>query len=114
MVFQDVVRTGVRVRSKAVVRYRILAGTRLWCVFVVAGVVAYITACGYVYNLSRERHRLFIQREALRKEYYLLLSRCEALRNPVRIQKQAQAFGMVPLTQPQAVASAPVVLAQRH
>jgi cell division protein FtsL len=114
MVFQDVVRTGVRVRSQAVVRYRILAGTRLWCVFVVAGVVAYITACGYVYNLSRERHRLFIQREALRKEYYLLLSQYETLRDPVRIQKRAQAFGMVPLTRPQAVASAPVVLAQRH
>jgi len=114
MVFQDVVRTGVRVRSKAIVRSRILFGTRLWYVLLIAGAVAYIAACGYVYHLSRERHRLVVQRNELRKEYFLLLSQYEGLRNPVRIQKQARAYGMVPLTGPQAVTSAPVVLARRR
>lgn len=114
MVFQDVVRTGARVRSKALVSTRILFGTRLWCVFIIAGVVAYIGACGYVYNLSRERHRLVVQRNELQKEYFLLLNRREELRRPSRIQTRARAYGMVPLTEPQAVATAPVVLAQRH
>ena len=113
MVFQDVVRTGVRVRSKAVAKYRILSGVRLWCVLVAAGVLTYITVCSYVYNLSRERHQLVVQRNELRKEYLLLRSQCEALRNPLRIHKQAKARGMVLLTKPQAVASATVVLAQR-
>ncbi|GIV16610.1 MAG: hypothetical protein KatS3mg022_2045 [Armatimonadota bacterium] len=115
MVFQHVVRTGVRVRSKAVAGSRVLYGARLWCTLVVAvGAVAYITACGYVYNLSRERHRLMVQRNELKREYLLLRSQCEALRNPLRIQKQAKSYGMVLLTEPQAVAAAPVVLAQRN
>lgn len=114
MVFQDVVRAGVRVRSRSVAKSRVLGGVRVWCTLTVACAVAYIAACGYVYNLSRERHQLVIQRNELKKEYLLLRSQCEALRNPVRIQKQAQAHGMVLLTEPQAVASAPVVLAQRN
>lgn len=114
MVFQDVVRTGVRVRSKAIAIYHIRSGARLWGVLLIASVVAYIAVCGYVYSLSRERHRLVIQRNALQREYLLLRSQCEALRNPVRIQRQARAYGMIPLTEPQAVASTPVVLAQQR
>lgn len=114
MVFQDVVRTGVRVRSGAVARYRVLSGVRVWSIVLVGIVVVYMTVCGYVYNLSRERHRLVMQRNDLQKEYLLLRRQYEALRNPVRIQKQARAYGMVPLSEPQAVASAPVVLAQQR
>ncbi len=114
MVFQHAVQAGGRVGSKAVARYRVLSWARLWCVAVAVGMVAYIAACGYVYNLSRERHDLLKQRNALREEYLLLRSRCEALRSPLRIHKQAEAYGMVLLTEPQAVAGAPVVLARRN
>lgn len=114
MVFQHAVRTGVRVHSKAVAGSRVLSGVRLWCTIVAAGAVAYITACGYVYNLSRERHRLVVQRNELKQEYLLLRSQCAALRNPLRIQKQAKSYGMVLLTEPQAVATTPIVLAQRN
>jgi cell division protein FtsL len=114
MVFQHAFRTELRVRSKVVARYRVLSGVRWWCVLIVTGAVAYIALCGYVYNLSRERHRLMVQRNELRREYLLLQSQCEALRNPLRIQKQAKAYGMVLLTEPQAVTTAPVALARRN
>ncbi|MCS6831096.1 MAG: hypothetical protein RMM08_00400 [Armatimonadota bacterium] len=114
MVFQHVVRTGVRVRSRAVARVRFLSGVRLWCALIAIGAVAYITAWSYVYSLSHERHQLMVQRNELRKENLLLRSQCEALRNPLRIQTQAKAYGMVLLTKPQAVANTSLVLAQRN
>lgn len=113
MVFPTVARVGVKTRARPVAQYRVLSGVRLWSLLAVACVVAYIAACGYVYNLSRERHRLVTERNALRKEYMLLRGQREALRNPVRIQKQAKAYGMVPLTKPEAV-PAPPVLAKRN
>ncbi len=112
MVFQDVLRSGGRTRSRAVARSRVLVGARWWCVLAAAGAIAYVGACGYVYSLSRERHQLLLQREQLRREYLMLQSQCETLRNPARIREKAQAFGMVLLTEPQAVASKPVMLAQ--
>lgn len=114
MVFQNVVRPGVNGRTRALARARVRSGVRWWGILVVAGMVAYIAVCGYVYNLSHERHKLVMQRNQLREEYLLLRSQCEALRNPVRIQKQAKAYGMVLLTEPQAVAAMPVVVAQRN
>lgn len=113
MVFPNVVRSGVGVRARAIARYRLLSGVYLWSTVAVACAVAYITACGYVYSLSRERHRLVVQRNELRKEYFLLRSRCEALRNPLRVQSRATAYGMVRLTEPEAVPGS-VVLAQRN
>lgn len=113
MVFPNVVRTGVRVRARVVARHRVLSGVYVWTAFAVACVVAYIAVCGYVYSLSRERHRLLVQRNELRREYFLLRSACESLRNPLRVQSRATAYGMVRLTKPEAVPGA-VILAQRN
>jgi hypothetical protein len=54
-----------------------------------------------------------VQREALRKEYNALWVYREALRNPLRVRKEAKAYGMVLLTEAQAVVSTPKVLAKR-
>lgn len=113
MVFPNVIRTGVRVRAKAVARPRVLSGGAFWCALAVVSVVAYVAVCGYVYSLSRERHRLVVQRSELRREYFLLRSRCEALRNPLRIRQMVEAYGMERLTEPKAVRG-PVVLAKRN
>lgn len=114
MVFQDVIRGGGRTRSRTVARSRVLVGARWWCVLIAAGAIAYVGACRYVYSLSREHHQLQLQREQLRKENLLLQSQCETLRNPLRIRTEAQAFGMVLLTEPQALAEKPVMLAQNR
>ncbi|MCS6948990.1 MAG: hypothetical protein RMM06_03465 [Armatimonadota bacterium] len=114
MVFQDVIRSGGRTRSHAVARSRVTVGARWWCVLAAAGAIAYVGACGYLYSLSRERHQLLLQRDQLRKENLLLQSQCETLRNPLRIRQEAQAFGMVLLTKPQALAEKPVMLAQHR
>lgn len=114
MVFQDVLRSGGKARSRAVAKSHALVGARWWSVLAAAGAIAYLSACGYVYSLSRERHQLLLQRDQLRKENLLLQSQCEALRHPQRIQREAQAFGMVLLTEPQAIGEKPVMLAQRR
>jgi len=113
MVFQDMVRTGARARSRTACKYHVLSDVRLWCLVAAVVVVLYIGACGYVYNLARERHRLIVQRNVLRQEFLLLRSHCEALRNPLRIQKHAKNYRMVLLTEPQAVASNTVTVAKR-
>lgn len=112
MVFPNAIRTGVRVRAKAANRHRVFSDVTLWCTLAIAGVVAYIAVCGYVYGLSRERHRLIVQRNELRKEYSLLQNQCEALRNPLRIRKQAEAYRMTRLTKPEAIRGT-LVLAKR-
>ncbi len=113
MVFQNVVRTGVKARSAAVARYRVLAGARLWCIAGLSLLVTYLGTYGYVYNLSRVRHRLVIERNQQRQEFFIRQSRVESLRSPLRIEREAQRLGMVPLTRPEAVGNTPVVLAKR-
>lgn len=114
MVFQDVLRSGGRTRSRAVTKSRVLVGTRWWYLLAAAGAMLYIGVCGYVYSLSRERHRLLLYREQLRQQNLVLQSERETLRHPVRIRQKAEAFGMVLLTEPQAVGSQPVMLAQHR
>lgn len=113
MVFNHVIRVRAQTRERAVTKQRTRPATCVWCALAILCVVAYIAGCAYVYNLSRERHRLVVLRKSLVEKNGLLRMQREALGSPVRIQSLAQAAGMVRLGQPMAPASASTVVAKR-
>lgn len=113
MVFQDVVRARGRVQARVAAGQRVRYSVRLWTGVFLAGTVLYLSVCGYVYQLSCERHRLLLERNRLQQQHQLLQGQREALRHPARIQKEARRYGMVLLVEPQAVRNTPVVIAQK-
>ncbi len=114
MVFQDVVRSGVKVRARVVARYRVRAGVWLWCALGLGLFVTYFAAYGYVYHLSRVRHQLLVQRDRQREAFFVGQGRVEALRSPLRIQREVEMLGMVPLTMPEGLKGKSIVVAARE
>lgn len=115
MVFQNVfVKTGVRTRAFTNVRRRTALST-LVCsgiALLVIGVFCYLAIWGYAYHLSLVRHSLLKERSMLHQQYSLLRNQREVLHNPQRIRQQAESYGMVMLSAPQAIRLEPVVMAQ--
>lgn len=114
MVFQEVLRTGVKARSKVAAQHRLRIGIWVWVTLGLSLFVIYFATYGYVYNLSRVRHQLVKERNQQRDEFFIRQSRVEAMRSPMRIQRIAGALGMVPLTKPEAIANTQMMVAKRE